>query len=139
MAGGKFEKGRSGNPLGRRPGTRCRATLAAEALLAGEARALTRKAVELALQGDVQALRLCLDRIVPPRKATVRLDVPPISAPSDIPTALAAVLCAVGRGDITIDQAAGLAAVIETARRAIETELLERRLAALEAHHEPPA
>jgi len=31
--------------------------------LEGEAEALTRKAVELALEGDVTALRLCLDRI----------------------------------------------------------------------------
>jgi hypothetical protein len=39
-----------------------------EALLDGESEALTRKAVELAKGGDMQALRLCLDRILPPRK-----------------------------------------------------------------------
>jgi hypothetical protein len=44
--GRPFVKGRSGNPAGRRPGSRNRATLAAAALLAGEAEALTRKAVE---------------------------------------------------------------------------------------------
>jgi hypothetical protein len=37
-------------------------------LLDGEAEALTRKAVELALDGDASALRLCLDRVVGPRR-----------------------------------------------------------------------
>ena len=49
--GRPFEKGRSGNPGGRR-GSRNKATLAAAALLAGESEALTRKAVEMALGGD---------------------------------------------------------------------------------------
>jgi hypothetical protein len=43
-------------------------TLAMEALLDGESEALTRKAIELALGGDITALRLCLDRVLPPRK-----------------------------------------------------------------------
>ena len=50
--GRPFEKGRSGNPGGRRRGSRNKATLAAAALLAGESEALTRKAVEMALGGD---------------------------------------------------------------------------------------
>lgn len=56
----------SGNPAKPR-GTRHKATQAVLALLEGEATALTRKAVEMALQGDGVALRLCLDRIAPPR------------------------------------------------------------------------
>jgi hypothetical protein len=52
-----FGKGRSGNPLGRRVGCRNKTTIAAAALLAGEAEALTRTAVELALVGDPTALR----------------------------------------------------------------------------------
>src|SRR6266850_8122204 len=68
-AGRLFQKGQSGNPGGRRPGCRNRATLAAEVLLEGEAEALTRKAVELALEGDTTALRLCLERIVPQRRS----------------------------------------------------------------------
>ena len=61
---GRFAKGHSGNPAGKPPGCRHRATRAAEALLAGEAGALTRKAIETALQGDVAALRLCLERLL---------------------------------------------------------------------------
>ena len=59
LRGRPFEKGRSGNPGGRRRGSRNKATLAAAALLAGESEALTRKAVEMALAGDPTAMRLC--------------------------------------------------------------------------------
>src|SRR5882724_9757829 len=64
--GGRFAKGRSGNPAGRPRGCRDHANRAARLLLAGEGEALTRKAVELALAGDPAALRLCLERIVGP-------------------------------------------------------------------------
>ena len=52
-----FERGRSGNSLGRRVGCRNKTTIAAATLLAGEAEALTRKAVELALVGDPTAMK----------------------------------------------------------------------------------
>ena len=73
VRGRPFKKGRSGNPAGRRTGSRNKATIAAAALLAGESEALTRKAVELALVGDPAALRLCIERILPPcRERTVK-------------------------------------------------------------------
>ena len=65
---GQFKPGQSGNPAGKPKGTRNKATLAVEALLDGEAEELTRKAIELAKTGDIPALRICLDRILPPRK-----------------------------------------------------------------------
>ena len=69
--------GRSGNPAGKAKGTRNRTTLAIEALLAGEAEELTRKAIEMAKEGDGPALRMCLDRLAPPRKdAPVCFDLP---------------------------------------------------------------
>jgi hypothetical protein len=48
-ARGRFCKGASGNPAGRPPGSVNRTIRAAALLLDGEAEALTRKAVELAL------------------------------------------------------------------------------------------
>src|SRR6185437_11447625 len=68
QASTKFKPGQSGNPKGRAKGSRNQMTLAMEALLDGESEALTRKAIELALGGDITALRLCLDRVLPPRK-----------------------------------------------------------------------
>src|ERR1700732_1627842 len=84
-AGGRSKKGQSGNPAGRRVGCRNKTTLAAAALLAGEAEALTRKAVELALGGDPTALRLCIERILPQcRERTVKFILPPIESAADI-------------------------------------------------------
>src|SRR5438105_1440449 len=84
VRGRPFEKGRSGNPLGRRGGCRSKTTIAAASLLAGEAEALTRKAVELGLEGEPTAMRLCLEHILPPcRDRMVKFALPPIeSAPT---------------------------------------------------------
>ena len=57
VRGWSFQKGRSCNPKGRRPGSRNKATIAAEKLLAGETEGLTRKAVEAALADGDAALR----------------------------------------------------------------------------------
>jgi len=122
VRGRPFEKGRSGNPAGRRPGSRNRATLAAAALLAGEAEALTRAAVELALAGDPTAMRLCIERILTPcRERTVKFLLPPIESVGDISAAMQAVTSALAKGDITPGEAATIAAVVESFARAIET------------------
>ena len=100
--GRPFEKGRSGNPGGRLPGSRNRATLAAEALLDGEADALTRRAVELAIEGDPTALKLCLERILAPRRErVVRFALPPIESAADIARAMGAITTAVAEGALT--------------------------------------
>lgn len=62
---GRFLKGYSGNPRGKLPGTLHKTTRLAKALLEGEAENLVRKCIELALAGDVTALRLCLERLIP--------------------------------------------------------------------------
>ena len=58
--GGRFQKGRLGNPDGRPKGSRNKTTLIAQSLLEGEAEALVRKVVQLALEGDLTCLRICL-------------------------------------------------------------------------------
>jgi hypothetical protein len=59
-------------------------TLAVEALLDGEAETITRKAIKLAKDGNMAALRLCLDRIAPPRKdRPVLFELPPVSSAAD--------------------------------------------------------
>lgn len=131
---GKFAPGESGNPAGKRRGTRNATTLAVEALLDGEAEALTRRAIELALKGDTIALRMCLDRIAPPRKGrAVTLAFPAsLKTPNDLAEAQASILTAMGSGEITTDEAADAAKVIEAVGAAIERRELEQRIAALE-------
>jgi len=101
-----FQPGKSGNPRGKPPGTRNKATVAAEALLAGEAEALTRKAVEMALAGDPIALRLCLDRVLPvPKSRRLTLDLTP-EAMADPASAISLVQRAMLAGEIDPDTAA---------------------------------
>jgi hypothetical protein len=136
MRGRPFEKSRSGNPLGRRVGCRNKTTIAAAALLAGEAEALTRKAVELALVGDPTALRLCIERVLPQcRERTVKFALPPIESAADIAPAMKAVTSALAGSLITPGEAATIAAVVDTFVRAIETSDFERRLQLVEADH----
>ena len=122
----------TGNP-GKPKGTRHKATQAALALLDGEAEALTRQAVTLALGGDTTALRLCLERIAPPRRdAPVTFDLPPMETARDAAKAAGAVLGAVAEGELTPGEGAALMALVEGFRRTLETTELEARLAALE-------
>src|SRR3954453_22493745 len=91
-----FKRGQSGNPNGRPHGSRHRTTLATDALLDGEAENLTRKAIELAKDGDTVALRLCLDRLAPVRKdRPVAFTLPKLDTASDTKAAVAAILQAV--------------------------------------------
>jgi hypothetical protein len=131
---GRFRKGESGNPNGRPAGARNKATETAELLLDDEAEALTRKAVELALEGDAMALRLCLDRIIPPRRGRrVQLGLAPLHSAADLGDTMAAITTAATQGAITPGEAAELARVVEIFVRAVETSDFERRLQQLEA------
>ena len=114
-----------GNP-GRPKGARHRITRVAEAL--------TRKAVDLALAGDSMALRLCLERILPPRKERpVDIELPSLTGAKDAVAASAALLAAVAGGEIAPGEATAIGKLLELHLRAIEAHDLETRLAALEA------
>ena len=128
--GKPFPPGNAGKPKG----ARHRVTMAVEALLDGEAEALTRKAIEAAKAGDMTAIRLCLDRIAPPPKGRrVSLELPTIETAADVTKALSAAVQAAAAGEITLDEAGQVAGLLEAQRKAIETADLEARLAALEA------
>lgn len=123
-----------GNSLGGRPrGSRNRVTRAIETLLEGEHEALTRKAIEKALDGDMTAMRLCLDRIAPPRKdAAISFALPPIQTAADTVSASSALLDAVAAGDVTPDEAGRVMALLTAHKALVETGDLERRIEALE-------
>jgi hypothetical protein len=129
-----FQPGQSGNPNGRPPGSRNKAKVALESLLDGEAEALTRKAVDMALAGDTTALRLCMERIYPARRdMPVSFDIPQLETPADAVKAMAAVLVAVAAGDLTPNEGNELAKLVDTFTRAIEANELDERIKRLEA------
>jgi hypothetical protein len=128
-----FKPGKSGNPAGRKVGSRNKVTLAMEALLEGEAEALTRAAIDKALAGDTMALRICFDRLYPPQKGrSIRIDLPTIKQVDDVVRGYESVLEAVSDGTITPDEASTIASVLEAKRKAIETVEMEARLVELE-------
>lgn len=132
--GRPFEPGQSGNPDGRPVGARHRTTLAIEALLEGEHQALTRKAIDMALAGDGPALRLCLDRLAPPRKdVPIVFTLPPISSAADIVSASSSLLAAVAGGEVTPDEAGRVMALLASHRLILEAGDHEGRIAALES------
>ena len=129
----RWKKGQSGNPNGRAAGSRNRTTLALETLLDGQADALTQKAIELALAGDMAALRLCLDRILPPRRdRPVTFALPPIKSAADAAAVTSAVLGAVASGELTPSEAGDISRLIEAYVKAFATAELAERLERLE-------
>ena len=128
--GRPFAKGESGNPAGKPKGARHRVTLATEALLDGEAEALTRKAIEMALAGDGAALRLCLERILPIRRERpVRFQLPPSQSAAGM---IAEIIKGVAAGEITPGEAAELVKLVEAYVRALEANEFEQRLQKIE-------
>jgi len=128
--GGRFQLGNPGRP----PGARHKATLAAEALLDGEAEGLTRKAIEAALGGGMTALRICLDRILPPRKeCPVNFKLPPLKSAENAAAAMAAITEAVAAGELALGEAEAASALVERFVRTLEAGEFEKRLRALEA------
>lgn len=126
---GTFAPGNPGKPKG----TRHKSTQAVLALLDGEAEALTRTAVGAALAGDMAALRLCLERLAPPRKdAPVTFKLPCMTTAEDAAQAAGSILGAVASGDLTPIEGAQVMGLVDTFRRTLETSELDARLKVLE-------
>ena len=107
--------------------------MAVEALLDGEAEAITRRAINAALAGDMTAIKLVMDRVAPARKSRpIQIDLPDVSDARGVALAQATVVAAVAGGQVTPDEAMALSGLLEARRRALETEELEMRIRRLE-------
>ena len=126
---GRFQPGNPGRPKGARNKT----TLAAEVLLDGDAEAITRKAVELAKEGDLTAIRICMDRFCPPRKdRPIPFDLPKLECAADAGAAIAAIVAAVAGGVLTPIEAGELSKLVENFARVVSVTDFEARLDRLE-------
>jgi len=105
----KFDKGQSGNPAGRPPGSRNKATILAEAMFQGEAETIIRMAIDKAKEGDITAIRLCLERVFPrPRDRATIFDLPPINGAPEALAALTSIVDGVRGGELTAAEGCGL-------------------------------
>ena len=127
----QWKPGQSGNPAGRKKGSKNRATLLAEAMLADKTGAIVEKTIGEALAGDKAALRACFNRVAPTgRGRQIRVDLPEDTAPESLDAAMDATQRAFLAGEISAEEALAVAAWVK-ARRADENEKLlleERRL-----------
>ena len=125
----------AGNKKGRgRPaGSRNKATVMLEKLMADDGKAVVQKIIKVAKGGDMAAARMIVDRIVPLRKGRpVEFSLPAVETAADVLAAQAAVIEAMSRAQLTPEEAALVAKVIDGKRQAIELMDIEARLARLE-------
>jgi hypothetical protein len=133
MTDTRFKKGQSGNPRGRPKGARHKTTVAVEVLLDGEAEAITRKAIEKAKQGDMIAIRLCMDRIAPQRKDRhIAFGLPMMETAKDAAVAAASIVKNVAEGELTPSEAGELMKIVESFARSLQVSDFEERLERLE-------
>jgi len=137
--GRPFERGKSGNPQGRPKGARNHATVLAEALLDGEAEAIIRKVIDKAKEGDTTAIRLCLERLLPPRKGRrVAFRLPTkIETATDAVRASSLVLAECAAGNVTPNEASEIIGTIGSHIKLLETAEIEADLTTLERLRQP--
>ncbi len=131
--GSKWKKGQSGNPAGKKPGTRHKATQLAETLLDGQTEQLVNKCVEMAIDGDSTAMRICMDRLISPRKSRpIIIQLPDTKTAVGVADAQSKVVKTVAEGELTIKDGQALSSILEARRKALETQDHEERLNKLE-------
>ena len=125
-----FVKGHSGNPAGRRPGSRNKVTEFVEGLAGENAEEVTRKLIEQALHGNPVALRACFDRIWPkPRGPKITFALPPIRSGADVPAVLDALIEGLADGAFTTDEFHTMTRAVERMAKTLEVADPEVRLA----------
>lgn len=130
---GRWKAGESGNPKGRKPGTG-KVTKLRDSI-AVHLPAIITQLVTKAKEGDMQAARLLLERVLPPMKAIeqpVTLSLPD----GDNMTAQGvAIVQAVADGTIAPGQGAALLTGLGSLARIKEMDELEKRISQLEGNH----
>jgi len=124
--------GHPGGP-GRPPGSRNRAYAKYDALARDSMEEAVRAIGEKAAKGDPDCARLLFARVWPKaHDQVIELDLPPLDKPADLITAYSTLVDAIGRGEVSPEQAARISDVLERKRLAIETASHEPRLMAIE-------
>jgi len=129
----KFKRGQSGNPKGKPKGARNKSILAAEKLLEGSLDKICKRVEEEAINGNMQAAKMILDRVLPCRKdRVIQIELPQIKTHEDVLSAIVGIVSAVGRGEISPSEGESLSRTIDHYSKALEVYDIEVRLKAIE-------
>jgi hypothetical protein len=127
-----FEKGNPGGP-GRPRGSRSKINLLLDQLAADNGPEILNKVIEAAREGDRKAQDIVLKRLWSvPKGRPIEVDLPPIEQAADLVQAHAAVIDAMAKREITAEEAANVASVLEGQRRAFELLDQQERVEQLE-------
>lgn len=129
---GSWKPGQSGNPAGRPPGVGEIGKL--RAAIGKRVPELLAAMMNKALEGDVGAARLLLERAIAPLRAAEHQQV--LALPNGTLTEQGrAVLVAVASGELAPSQGAALVSAIGTLARVTEIDELAKRIEKLEGNH----
>jgi hypothetical protein len=102
-------------------------------LLESEGEHLLRAAIEKGRRGDVSALRLALDRLMPTaRENCIKVELPPLESVSDVPRAIAATVARVAKGELSPSEGTALCGMLSSLRASYELVDLAARLEVVE-------
>jgi hypothetical protein len=111
--------------------------LECEQLLQDAAPDLTRVLIEKAKKGDMQAMRLCVERMYPaPKEQALQLTLPPIESAKDLPAACRALTNGMAEGQISAAEGESVVHMLTSFAQIFETTDHDRRLTELELHQE---
>ena len=130
-----FQPGQSGNPAGRPPGIKNRSTRFVETILEGDSEDIIRAAIAKAKEGDVPAIRVCLDRLSPrlrERDHPIAFELPRISSVTDALPAMSAITAAVAAGELSASEAGELSQLVNRWIELLQTIDFEARLKRVE-------
>ena len=116
---GKFIKGQSGNPAGRRPGSRNRITNEARQLIEESTSEILDAMVAAAKNGDTGAAKMLLDRVLP-KRLRPEITLPQLNTISNVVAALNTLAEQSANGLLDAEEARALASIIESASRHID-------------------
>ena len=128
-----FKSGKSGNPRGKRPGTKNKRL----ALLQSNDVRLQKKVLSMALAGDISAMKIIADRLWP----RLRAQAPLISidtASNDIAEQGRQIIDSALSGNITVDAGRDLLTALYAQGKIVELAEFEDRIKALENHQTLP-
>jgi len=94
---------------------------------------IVKKCMSLAVEGDRAAMRLCMERMIAPRRdSSVQFELASIKDLTGIEAAMDAVLKRIASGRMTPEQGETVSRILETQRRIVESRDLDARMEKLE-------